>query len=80
MNYSEGLKNAVKAEKERILSLIENPEKVYILIRSDRRGRDAVELVFRTKEAAEEYLAAERKSMTYDEDLYDIVEEKLLIK
>lgn len=55
-------------------------EKVYILIRSDRRGRDAVELVFITKEAAEEYLAAERQSMTYDEDLYDIIEEKILIK
>ena len=36
--------------------------------------------LFKTKEAAEAYLQAERQSMTYDEDLYDIIEDKILTK
>ena len=65
-------------EAKLFAELLKSIEKVYILIRSDRRGRDAVELCFKTKEAAEAYLQAERQSMTYDEDLYDIIEEKIL--
>lgn len=72
---------AITVNEARLFAeLLKSIEKVYILIRSDRRGRDAVELVFRTKEAAEEYLSAERQSMTYDEDLYEIIEEKLLLQ
>lgn len=58
MNYSEGLKNAVKAEKDRILSFIENPE-IYLVIRTDRMGEDAIELAFKHFEDAKKYAAFE---------------------
>lgn len=77
MNYSEGLRNAVKAEKDRILSLIENPA-IYIVIKTDKVGASAVQSVFRSHESAQAFIDSENNSTAWpSQQDYEIIKENI---